>query len=122
MVARVSRTWSSSRRCRAASVSAVTFTTALQNMLCALRGYRRSRNAGVGVGAFAQNPNLCSRCCERLPPGGAEIDVAVFFADVRSYTGFVEKPSPTRLAATMKRFYQAAIESVIQHDGLVDKL
>lgn len=76
----------------------------------------------LGWAPSRKNPNLCSRCCERLPPGGAEIDVAVFFADVRSYTGFAEKLSPTRLAATMKRFYQAAIESVIQHDGLVDKL
>jgi adenylate cyclase len=69
-----------------------------------------------------KNPNLCTRCCERLPPGGAEIDIAVFFADVRGYTGFAEKLSPTQLAGTMSRFYAAAIDTVIRHDGLVDKL
>jgi adenylate cyclase len=69
-----------------------------------------------------KNPNLCTRCCERLPPGGAETDIAVFFADVRNYTGFAEKLPPAQLARTMNGFYQAAIQTVIHHDGLVDKL
>jgi adenylate cyclase len=69
-----------------------------------------------------KNPNLCTRCCERLPPGGAETDIAVFFADVRNYTGFAEKLAPAQLASTMNRFYHTAIETVVHHDGLVDKL
>ena len=50
---------------------------------------------GVGgklVGLFGfkpsrKNPNLCARCCEALPQGGAEVDIAVLFADVRGSTG-----------------------------------
>src|SRR5262245_15766506 len=33
-----------------------------------------------------KNPKLCELCCERLPTGGAEVDVAVLFADVRGST------------------------------------
>jgi adenylate cyclase len=46
---------------------------------------------GVGgklVGLFGftpsrKNPNLCVAGCDRLPSGGAEVDIAVLFADVR---------------------------------------
>jgi len=76
----------------------------------------------LGWAPSRKNPKLCARCCERLPPGGAEIDAAVFFADVRGYTGFAERLSPTRLADAMSRFYEAAIHAVVHHDGLVDKL
>jgi hypothetical protein len=46
---------------------------ALLGRVVALFGFTRSR----------KNPNLCMRCCEALPPGGAEIDIAVLLADVR---------------------------------------
>ncbi|MBI5649752.1 MAG: adenylate/guanylate cyclase domain-containing protein [Chloroflexi bacterium] len=69
-----------------------------------------------------KNPRLCARCCERLPAGGIEMDIAVFFADVRGYTSIAEKIPPTQLAQTMKRFYDTAIDTVIAFDGLVDKL
>jgi adenylate cyclase len=45
-----------------------------------LAGYARSR----------KNPNLCTRCCDALPQGGAEVDIAVLFADVRGSTAFGE--------------------------------
>ena len=69
-----------------------------------------------------KNPRLCARCCERLPAGGIEMDVAVFFADVRGYTTIAEKIPPAQLAQTLKRFYDTAIDTVIAFDGLVDKL
>src|ERR1700761_2103380 len=40
----------------------------------------------VGLFGFSpsrKNPNLCARCCDALPPGGAEVDIAVLFADIR---------------------------------------
>src|SRR5207248_11005619 len=40
----------------------------------------------LGMAGFKpsrKNPNLCGRCCDSLPEGGAEVDVAVLFADVR---------------------------------------
>jgi adenylate cyclase len=85
---------------------------------------------GVGgklVGLFGfkpsrKNPNLCARCCDALPEGGAEVDIAVLFADVRGSTALGEKLGPQAFAATLNRFYHAATEALIQHDAIVDKL
>ena len=76
----------------------------------------------VGWAPSRKNPHLCSRCCDRLPAGGAEIEIAVFFADVRGYTTVAEKLPPAQLAQAMQQFYQIAVQTVISHDGLVDKL
>jgi len=51
----------------------------------------------VGLAGFSRsrkNPNLCARCCDTLPPGGAEIDIAVLFADVRGSTALGDTLSP----------------------------
>ena len=42
--------------------------------------------AAAGFNRSRKNPNLCTRCCDALPPGGAEVDIAVLFADVRGAT------------------------------------
>jgi adenylate cyclase len=44
-----------------------------------------------GIGPARKNPNLCKRCCDALPAGGAEVDVAVLFADVRGSTTLGEQ-------------------------------
>ncbi|HWH13321.1 MAG TPA: hypothetical protein VNT51_01135, partial [Miltoncostaeaceae bacterium] len=51
-----------------------------------LAGFRPSR----------KNPNFCSRCCDMLPPGGAEVHVGVLFADVRGSTTLAEGTSANR--------------------------
>src|SRR2546423_12237984 len=40
----------------------------------------------AGFTPSRKNPNLCARCCDSLPPGGAEGGIAVLFADVRGST------------------------------------
>jgi len=86
--------------------------------------------AGIGgrigrVAGFApsrKNPNLCTRCCDALPPGGAEVDVAVLFADVRGSTALGERASASEYAGLLNRFYGVATEVLLRHDGLIDKL
>jgi adenylate cyclase len=80
--------------------------------LVALAGYRRSR----------KNPNLCGRCCDALPVGGAEVDVAVLFADVRGSTLLGEHASAADFAGLLNRFYVAATETLVRHDAVIDKL
>lgn len=75
-------------------------------------GFRRSR----------KNPNLCHRCCERLPEGGALIDIAVLFADVRGSTSMGAKMHPGEYAAIMNRFYKVATNVLASHDAIIDKL
>ena len=50
-----------------------------------IAGFRPSR----------KNPNLCTRCCDSLPAGGAEVDIAVLFADIRGSTGLGEQTVAT---------------------------
>jgi adenylate cyclase len=84
----------------------------LGGRVVALAGYRRSR----------KNPNVCSRCCDALPPGGAEVDVAVLFADVRGSTPLGQRRSAADFAGLLNRFYVAATETLVRHDAVVDKL
>lgn len=80
--------------------------------LLGLMGFARSR----------KNPNLCTRCCDILPPGGAELDIAVLFADVRGSTALGEHLEPSAYAALLNRFYSAATDVLIRQDAIIDKL
>lgn len=54
--------------------------------------------------------------------GGAEIDVAVLFADIRGSIGLAENQQPTAFADHLNRFYRAAADVVVKSNGFVDKL
>jgi adenylate cyclase len=76
----------------------------------------------AGYGRSRKNPNLCGRCCDALPPGGAEVDIGVLFADVRGSTALGGSTSASDYAALLNRFYAVATEALLRHDGLIDKL
>ncbi|OMB95484.1 adenylate/guanylate cyclase domain-containing protein [Mycobacterium colombiense] len=80
--------------------------------LFAVAGFRRSR----------KNPNLCMRCCDALPQGGAEVDIAVLFADVRGSTALGHRRAAADFAALLNRFYCAATQTLLRHDAVIDKL
>ena len=75
-------------------------------------GFRQSR----------KNPNLCTRCCDSLPAGGTEVDIAVLFADIRGSTGLGEHTVATDFAALLNRFYATATQTLLRHDAVIDKL
>jgi len=76
----------------------------------------------IGWARSRKNPNVCVRCCDQMPPGGAEVDVAVLFADVRGSTTIGEKIGAREFAELLNRFYATATEVILRHDGLIDKL
>lgn len=79
----------------------------------------------LGVAGFTpsrKNPNLCSRCCDALPPGGAEVDIAVLFADVRGSTALGQQATAPEFAALLNRFYETATRTLLRHDAIIDKL
>ncbi len=78
--------------------------------------------AAAGFSPSRKNPNLCSRCCDALPPGGAEVDVAVLFADVRGSTALGRRGVAADFAALLNRFYIAATQTLLRHDAVIDKL
>lgn len=76
----------------------------------------------VGHAPSRKNPNICKACFENTPPGGAEIDTAVLFADVRGSTELGERSRPAEFAHLMNRFYKAAGAVLVAHDAVIDKL
>jgi adenylate cyclase len=78
-----------------------------------------------GIAGFKpsrKNPTLCTRCCDTLPTGGAEVDIAVLFADARNSTTLGERTPPAEFARLLNRFYAVATETLIRHDAVIDKL
>ena len=43
-----------------------------------------------------------------LPPGGAELDIAILFADVRGSTQMGERLGPAEYASLLNRFYKGS--------------
>lgn len=72
----------------------------------------------------ALNPRFCN-LCERASsefPGGAEVEMAILFVDIRGSTALSEKMTPTEFSQLINRFYAASTKIIIQEDGLVEKL
>src|SRR6202022_225584 len=69
-----------------------------------------------------QNPARAPPCRVGFPAGGAEVDVAVLFADVRGSTGLGERASAADFAALLNRFYIVATRTLVRHDAVIDKL
>ena len=76
----------------------------------------------AGFTPSRKNPTICSRCCDGLAAGGAEVDVAVLFADVRGSTALGRDRSAAEFAAMLNRFYAVATDTLVRHDAVVDKL
>jgi adenylate cyclase len=76
----------------------------------------------AGFSPSRKNPSLCGRCCDRLPVGGAAVDIAVLFADVRGSTTLAEHAAADEFAALLNRFYSVATQTLVRHDAVIDKL
>ncbi len=76
----------------------------------------------AGFKPSRKNPALCGRCCDTMPAGGAEVDIAVLFADVRGSTRLGERTAPAEFAGLLNSFYAAATETLVRHDAVIDKL
>jgi hypothetical protein len=76
---------------RAPGVQPSSVPAALQGLPQPLRRRGRKGARVVGVHPVAQEP-VCAACCDRLPEGGATVDIAVVFADVRDSTGLWNAP------------------------------
>ncbi len=70
------------------------------------------------------HPLLCNTC-ETFASrylGGAEIELAVLFADVRGSTSLAENQTPKQFAEHMNRFYKASTDVLIGSNAFIDKL
>jgi adenylate cyclase len=76
----------------------------------------------IGCQPSRVNPSFCTRCAERLPQGGAKVDAAVLFADIRGSTGLGEHAHPDEYADLLNRFYRTATHVLVSHDAIIDKI
>jgi len=85
---------------------------------------------GVSAGAFRlcgygqsrKNPQLCARCVESAPEGGAVVPLAVLFADVRGYTSLTERLGAMGATALVNRFYEIASKAFLPLEGLLGQI
>jgi len=77
----------------------------------------------IGKAQSEANPNWCNSCTTFLSKhhGGAEVDGAMLFADIRGSTALAERMSPGEYRALLDRFYTTASKVVFDHDGFVDR-
>jgi adenylate cyclase len=78
----------------------------------------------IGRGQWLRNPHFCEKCESVLAEqrGGAEIEIAMLYADVRGSTQLAAGMRPTEFAALMQRFFRAAIKVFTWTDAIVDKM
>jgi adenylate cyclase len=53
--------------------------------------------------------------------GGEKKDAAIFFSDLRNFTGISESMEPAAVVEMLNRYFTAMVEKVYEFDGVVDK-
>jgi adenylate cyclase len=78
----------------------------------------------IGRGPWRRNPHYCDQC-ERLFTecrGGAEVEIAVVYADVRGSTQLAAQMRPIEFGALMERFFIAATKILTAGGAAIDKM
>ena len=89
--------------------------TGLGGLVLRHAGYRQSPG----------NPALCTRCIDELRKRqmtGVEIPITLLFSDIRGSTAMGERMRPADFHGFVDRFYRLASDSIVAHDGIVDKV
>jgi len=76
-----------------------------------------------GAESSKLNPQLCN-LCERFADkyrGGAELEIAVMFVDIRNSTAMAEKISAEEFSKKVNRFYAAVTKVFYRNYGMVEK-
>jgi class 3 adenylate cyclase len=79
----------------------------------------------AGFRQSSGNPALCTRCIADLRKRqltGVEIPITLLFSDIRGSTAMGERMRPADFHAFLDRFYRLASDSIVAHDGIVDKV
>jgi adenylate cyclase len=77
-----------------------------------------------GLEPSKMNPHLCN-VCERFAeahPGGAELEVALLFADIRGSTPLAATMNAYEFSQLINRFYRVTTNIIFEHGGMVEKL
>ena len=75
-----------------------------------------------GYGQSRKNSQLCARCVESAPEGGAVVPLSILFADMRGYTSLTERLGSVEATALVNRFYQVASKAFLPLEGLLGQI
>lgn len=77
----------------------------------------------IGKRPSLANPNWCTSCFNVMSKhrGGAEVNGAMLFADIRGSTALAEQMSAGGYNAVLNRYFAIATDVVFKYDGFVDK-
>jgi adenylate cyclase len=76
----------------------------------------------LGWAPSRKNPNVCARCMESAPEGGAVVPISVLFADVRGYSTLTERTSSVEVTVLLNRFYAAAASALLAHEAVLGQI
>ena len=76
----------------------------------------------IGYSPSRKNPQVCARCIEHAPEGGAIVPLAILFADVRGYTSLCEQLAASEVHGFLHRFYQTASAALLAQEGLLGQI
>ena len=87
-------------------------------------GFSAPLMRAIGRAQWLRNPHFCEKCESVIAQqrGGAEIEIAMLYADVRGSTEIAARLGPTGFAELMQRFFQTAIKIFTWTDAIVDKM
>ena len=75
-----------------------------------------------GYGQSRKNSQLCARCVESAPEGGAVVPLSILFADMRGYTALTERLGTIEATALVNRFYEVASKAFLPFEGLLGQI
>jgi adenylate cyclase len=87
-------------------------------------GYGSRLTSLIGRGQSREDPRFCNACIKfsQEHPGGAHVDLAMVFADVRGSTPMAERIGDRDFSHLIDRFFQVSVSSLIRSGALVDRL
>jgi adenylate cyclase len=77
----------------------------------------------LGWGRWDKNPSLCGVCMDYMEKhqGGAEVELAVMFADLRGSTELAASMTPGAYRRVLNTYYGIAGDAIQRPGGIVDK-
>lgn len=92
--------------------------------LSPFEGFGGRISAMIGKGRSNEDPRFCNACIKfgRDHPGGAYIDLATVFADVRGSTPLAERIGDREFSQLIDRFFQVSGNLLVNSGALVDRL
>lgn len=92
--------------------------------LSPFQGFGSRFTSLIGRGQSREDPRFCDACIKfgHDHPGGAYVDLAMLFADVRGSTPLAERVGDRAFSGLINRFFQASAKVLISSNAMLDRL